>query len=120
MGRIVDGILDFFYQIKVAIVKPFTQPEPGLDAFLKTHGMILENGEGKALGYGMLTAGDSIIVTTTHAGVLDSKTQGGDWNPGNDVQQAVSFKLDPQFDMSGALQAVCVNDITDADELIRR
>ncbi|HZD35416.1 MAG TPA: hypothetical protein VE130_09450 [Nitrososphaeraceae archaeon] len=42
------------------------------------------------------------------------------WNPGNDDQQAVSFKLDPKFDTSGALQAVCVNDITDADELIRR
>jgi hypothetical protein len=185
MGTIVDGIEDGFYQIKVAIVKPFSHPEPGLDAFLKTHGLIPENGQGGAFGYGLLTTGDSIIVTTTHAGVLDSETQGGDaqnpiwhnhdvqlaegktglcpgkeidtisfeqpgsvdiqgkaanlfdvpstfdgtdaltntpmtWNPGNDVQQAVSFKLDPKFDMSGALQAVCVNDITNADQLIVR
>ncbi|HZD35417.1 MAG TPA: hypothetical protein VE130_09455 [Nitrososphaeraceae archaeon] len=40
MSRIVDGIVDGFYQIKVAIVKPFSHPEPGLDAFLKTHGLI--------------------------------------------------------------------------------
>lgn len=156
-------------------------------AFLITHGLIPENGAGGAFGYGLLTAGgDSIIVTTTHAGVLDSETQGGDANnpiwhnhfmhlvegktglcdgleidtitfeqpgavnirgptaslsdipssftgtdaltmaplilsPGNNIEQTVSFKLDPKFNqMTGALEAVCVTDIKQAEELIIR
>jgi hypothetical protein len=182
----VDGIVKGFLKIKTAIVEPFEEPQPGLNAFLITHGLIPQNGEGGAFGYGLLTAGgDSIIVTPTHAGVLDSETQGAIkdnpiWHnhfvqlttgksglcpaeeidtitfeqpgsveisgriasllgipgtfsgtnaltntpvtlsPGNDVEQAVSFTLEPHFDSSGALLAVCVNDITPAENLIVR
>jgi hypothetical protein len=34
--------------------------------------------------------------------------------PGSDVQDVVSFKLDPKFDNEGNLAAVCVTDITSA------
>jgi len=82
-----DIILDGFLKIKDAIIRPFGQTDPpvgntngGLDAFLKTHGLIPENGQGGAFGYGILTTntrtGDgSLIVTTTHKGVLDSAEQ---------------------------------------------
>ncbi len=57
-----DIILDGFLKIKEAIITPFGQTDPpvgntngGLDAFLKTHGLIPENGQGGAFGYGILT-----------------------------------------------------------------
>ncbi|MGA7368439.1 MAG: hypothetical protein WBX01_04870, partial [Nitrososphaeraceae archaeon] len=80
-------MVDGFLTIKEAIIKPFGEVDPpqaslvqpgmgGLNAFLKTHGLIPENGEGGAFGYGILTenteSGDgSLTVATTHAGVLD-------------------------------------------------
>jgi hypothetical protein len=68
-------------RIETAIVEPFNGPQPELEAFLITHGLIPENDEGGGFGYGLLTAGgDSIIVTTTHAAVLDSEAQGGSAN----------------------------------------
>ena len=82
-----DMIFDGFLNIKEAIITPFGQTDPpvgntngGLDAFLKTHGLIPQDGQGGAFGYGILTnntsTGDgSLIVTTTHAGVLDSAVQ---------------------------------------------
>jgi hypothetical protein len=52
---------------------------------------------------------------------IDALTNGMmTWTTGNDVQQAMSFKLDPKFDMSGAEQAICVTDIPEADQLIRK
>jgi hypothetical protein len=190
-----DMITDGFLTIKEAIIKPFGEPNPpegntdgGLEAFLKTHGLIPENGEGGAFGYGVITTntleGDgSLIVATTHAGVLDSSTQNGDANnpiwhnhfvtlkedqtncgddpavdaitfeqpgsveiegktakllqipnqftspdsltmmeitlePGNEVQDVVSFKLAPVFGTSNELLAVCVTDITSAENVI--
>lgn len=199
--KIVDG----FLTIKEAIIKPFgaidpspdtiTQPSMGgYNAFLKTLGLIPENGEGGAFGYGILTenteTGDgSLTVATTHAGVLDSVKQANindpiwhnhmvalgddatncgtdpavakisweqpgnvdvkgksisltkipnefsspssfdptgadeDYNPGNVVQQVVSFKLVPVPSTGGSapdgtLVAVCVTDITPAENLI--
>jgi hypothetical protein len=38
-------------------------------------------------------------------------------SPGTDVDNVVSFKLDPKFD-AGQLKAVCVTDIRDADKII--
>jgi hypothetical protein len=80
-----DIITDGFLTIKEAIIKPFGDPNPplgnegGLEAFLKTHGLIPVNGEGGAFGYGILTSnsagGLGITVATTHAGVLDSAEQ---------------------------------------------
>ena len=82
-----DILLGGFLKIKEAIITPFGQIDPpvgntngGLNAFLKTHRLIPENGQGGAFGYGILTTntrtGDgSLIVTTTHAGVLDSAEQ---------------------------------------------
>ena len=37
--------------------------------------------------------------------------------PGTDVNNVVSFKLEPHFDDKGRLQAVCVKDIKPADEI---
>jgi len=48
---------------------------------IATFGDIPRQGQGGAFGYGVLTSGgDSIIVTTTHPGVLDSALQKGDIN----------------------------------------
>lgn len=48
-----------------------------MSAFLKTHGHIPTNGDGGAFGYGILTTEglDAVVVSTTHAGVLDSEEQ---------------------------------------------
>jgi hypothetical protein len=197
---IPDIITDGFLIIKEAIIKPFGQPNPpvgntagGFDAFLRTHGLIPENGEGGAFGYGVLTtntdSGLGLVVATTHQGVLDSQEQsnindpiwhnhmvklGNDPNncgtdmavaqitweqpgdvqiqgktahltnipnqfsspssfnpngpdesyePGNDVQNVVSFKLVPipaggGSAPDGTIQAVCVTDITPAEDII--
>jgi len=37
--------------------------------------------------------------------------------PGTNVNNVVSFKLEPHFDDKGGLQAVCVKDIKPADEI---
>ncbi len=48
-----------------------------MSAFLETHGHIPTNGDGGAFGYGILTSEglDAVVVSTTHAGVLDSEEQ---------------------------------------------
>ena len=47
-----------------------------LEATLTTEGLIPTDGSEGAFGYGILTEdGDAILVTTTHAGVLDSEEQ---------------------------------------------
>ena len=48
-----------------------------MSAFLKTHGHIPTDGDGGAFGYGVLTSEglDAVVVSTTHAGVLDSEEQ---------------------------------------------
>jgi hypothetical protein len=153
-----------------------------LEATLITERGIPTDGSKRAFGYGILTAdGDAILVSTTHAGVLDSEKQNyildptwhnhfvrlGDVeqcgkNPGvvditwqspgevgiNDnrasingvptdefegwhsmtgeelsmtlgeyVSDVVSFRLDPVFDKEDGLQAVCVTDITPAEDV---
>jgi hypothetical protein len=90
ISEVPDKIFDGFLTIKEAFVKTFGELNPplgnedgGLNAFLKTHGLIPQNGEGDAFGYGILTTnsdpasgGDgSLIVATTHAGVKDSAVQ---------------------------------------------
>lgn len=57
-----------------------------LDAKITTEGKVAKNGHDGAFGYGVLTlsgfggVGDSLMVSTTHQGVLDSAKQGGDAN----------------------------------------
>jgi hypothetical protein len=48
-----------------------------MSAFLETHGHIPTNGDGGAFGFGILTDEglDAVVVSTTHAGVLDSEEQ---------------------------------------------
>jgi hypothetical protein len=48
-----------------------------MSAFLETHGPIPTNGDGGPFGYGILTSEglDAVVVSTTHAGVLDSEEQ---------------------------------------------
>src|ERR687893_770561 len=153
-----------------------------LEAELTTEGEIPTDGTEGAFGYGILTNdGDAILVSTTHAGVLDSEEQNyildptwhnhfvtlGDveqckenpgvvditwqspgeveiddnnaeisdvptdefegWHSitgeelsmtlGEDVSDVVSFRLDPVFDEENGLQAVCVTDITPAENI---
>lgn len=53
-----------------------------LSATITTESKIAKGGQDGAFGYGVLTGGDSLMVGTTHAGVLDSIKQGGDqFNP---------------------------------------
>ncbi len=210
ISEVPDKIFDGFLTIKEAFIKTFGKLNPplgnergGLDAFLKTHGLIPQNGEGGAFGYGIITTntltGDgSLTVATTHAGVLDSAEQrnigdpvwhnhmiklkedeancgklvdDGDpplavsqitwkqpgdvlikgktaelikipnvfsspssfnpngpkepYEPGNRVQDVVSFKLAPVPSDGGSapggtLKAVCVTDITSAENLVRK
>ena len=63
-----------FLDIKSATVRVTSAKVDG--ANLLTGAKIPLDGSGKAFGYGILT-GDSVIVSTTHAGVLDSETQNG-------------------------------------------
>ncbi len=75
----VSALADFLNLDQVLVRKNTS----GLDAIFKTNGMIPTDGNGDppAFGYGLLTQG-GIIVSTTHKGVLDSETQGGDgFNP---------------------------------------
>ena len=48
-----------------------------MSAFLETHDHIPTNGDGGAFGYGILTTEgiNAVVVSTTHAGVLDSEEQ---------------------------------------------
>lgn len=48
-----------------------------MSAFLETHGHIPTDGDGGAFGYGILTNEglDAVVVSTTHASVLDSEVQ---------------------------------------------
>src|SRR5919107_3387316 len=154
-----------------------------LEATLTTEGVIPTDGSEGAFGYGIPTDdGDAILVSTTHAGVLDSEEQdyildptwhnhfvrlGDDvaecgedqgivditwqspgqveinddiasisgvptdefqgWHSitgedlsmilGQDVSNVVSFRLAPVFDEQAGLQAVCVTDITAAEDI---
>lgn len=154
-------------------------------AILQAHGHIPKDGSGGAFGYGILTTQglNAIMVSTTHAGVLDSEDQrnandprwhnhyvslgedsencgnnpavtsitfqspgevivnknkavmsnlpakftgtnalNGDpltLSPGTNVQNVVSFVLEPIFNDSDELQAVCVADIRPADKVIK-
>ena len=156
-----------------------------ISALLTSESKIPKDG-GKAFGYGILTHTglDGVIVTTTHAGVKDSKLQkdasdpifhnhyvkletglsglcnGPEVadltfespgrvsvlqrfvamrdlpfsfsgtsakthdpliiNPGGNVDDVVSFTLEPKFDGSGNLRAVCVNNIMSAEHLTVR
>ena len=61
-----------------------TTGESTLDATITTATKINKGGQDGAFGYGVVTlaglggTGDSLIVATTHKGVLDSEKQGGD------------------------------------------
>lgn len=48
-----------------------------MSALLETHGHIPTDGSGGAFGYGILTSEglDAVVVSTTHAGVLDGEEQ---------------------------------------------
>jgi hypothetical protein len=159
-----------------------TVDDDELSARLITEGEIPTDGSEGAFGYGILTNdGDAILVSTTHAGVLDSEEQNyildptwhnhfvrlGDvkqckenpgvvditwqspgevgindniarirdvptdefegWHSitgeelsmtlGEDVSNVVSFRLDPVFDKETGLEAVCVTDITPAEDI---
>jgi hypothetical protein len=172
--------LESFLTIQTARV---TADDNDLSARLTTEGVIPTGGDEGAFGYGILTDdGNAILVSTTHAGVLDSEEQdyildptwhnhlvtlsediaecGEDqgvqditwqspgevrindnraritdvptdefqgWHSitgedlsltlGEDVSNVVSFRLDPVFDEQAGLQAVCVTDITPAENI---
>ncbi len=65
--------LESFLTIQTARV---TADDNDLSARLTTEGVIPTGGDEGAFGYGILTDdGDAILVSTTHAGVLDSEEQ---------------------------------------------
>lgn len=71
---IIAESMGSFLTIKKAKVE--VEPEVEVDkAKIKADAAIPTDGSGGAFGYGILTNGDSIMVTTTHAGVLDSEDQ---------------------------------------------
>ncbi len=173
-------VTESFLIIERAVV---SADDEELDATLITEGEIPTDGSEGAFGYGILTEdGDAILVSTTHAGVLDSEEQeyildptwhnhlvrlGNDieqcgtdpgvvditwqspgevriddriarindvptdefegWHSitgeelsmtlGEDVSNVVSFRLNPVFSDSG-LEAVCVTDLTPAEDVI--
>lgn len=55
----------------------------GLNAVLRTNGVIPTDGSGGAFGYGIVTSAglSAVIVATTHQGVRDSVTQGSGAGP---------------------------------------
>jgi hypothetical protein len=55
----------------------------GLNAILRTNGVIPTDGSGGAFGYGIVTSAglSAVIVATTHQGVRDSVTQGSGAGP---------------------------------------
>ena len=57
-----------------------TSTDSTLGARIQTASKIAKNGNDGAFGYGVLTSGDSLMVSTTHQGVLDSSSQAGDAN----------------------------------------
>jgi hypothetical protein len=64
-----------FLNIREATIDTIDSEE--MSVFLQTHGHIPTNGDGGAFGYGILTSQglDAVVVSTTHAGVLDSEEQ---------------------------------------------
>lgn len=61
------------------IVSAKIEPDKtGLEVKIGTATPIATDGTDGAFGYGVLNSGDSLMVATTHGGVLDSETQGGD------------------------------------------
>jgi hypothetical protein len=187
---VIADTLEGFLNIRKAVVEV---DDHQLDAQIRTHELIPTNGEEGAFGYAIITDKglDAVIVTTSHAGVLDSKEQDDADDPifhnhfvalddnseecgddpkiekityespgevdiekrkallenvplkfegtnvdrpgtdkhdielgedikfkaGTDVQDVVSFKLDPKFD-GDKIEAVCVTDIESAEDVI--
>lgn len=186
---VIADALEDFLNIKKAVIKV---DDDQLDSEIKTNGHIPTNGEEGAFGYAIITDKglDALIVTTSHAGVLDSKEQDDANDPifhnhyvalddnskecgddpkiekityqspgkvdiekrkalleniplkfegtnvdrpgtekhdielgedikfkaGTDVQDVVSFKLDPKFD-GDKIKAICVTDIEPAEDV---
>ncbi|MDN5847740.1 MAG: hypothetical protein L0H53_15860 [Candidatus Nitrosocosmicus sp.] len=71
---------DDFLEIREATIDADSDE---MSAFLETHGHIPTNGDGGAFGYGTLTDEglNAVVVSTTHAGVLDSEEQDGADDP---------------------------------------
>ena len=69
-----DGDNDDYLKIRQATIDANSDE---ISAFLETHGHIPTNGDGGALGYGILTNEglDAVVVSATHAGVYDSEEQ---------------------------------------------
>jgi hypothetical protein len=67
-----------YLNIKVAIVD--TNKQRVTNGQFTTEAFIPQNGQGGAFGYGIITGEGTVIVSTTHAGVLDSKLQDGNKN----------------------------------------
>ena len=95
-----------FLSIRQALVQ--TSPDKVDSAKINTKASIPKDGSGGAFGYGVLTSG-TIIVSTTHPGVLDSETQNG--NPDSPIFHNHYLQLgsDP---LCGTDPAVLLNTLT--------
>jgi hypothetical protein len=73
-----------------------TEDGTTLDAAFVTAAKINKGGQDGAFGYGILNSGDSLMVATTHAGVLDSEKQDGQFDP---VWHTHVVELTPHLDL---------------------
>jgi hypothetical protein len=97
-----------FLSIRQALVQ--TSSDKVDSAKMNTKASIPKDGSGGAFGYGVLTS-DTIIVSTTHPGVLDSKTQNG--NKDNPVFHNHYTQLDfPPNPHCGPNPEVVLNTLT--------
>ena len=65
-----------FFSLKQGVVNK--SPNKVDSAIFQTRAGIPKDGNHGAFGYGVITASGTVIVSTTHKGVLDSKTQGAE------------------------------------------
>jgi hypothetical protein len=79
LAPVIASTMEAFLQIENAEVK--IKNNDKLDAKIQVEDDIPEDGSGGAAGYGIITAEDAVIVTTTHGGVYDSQEQNGADDP---------------------------------------
>ncbi|MGD1835199.1 MAG: hypothetical protein ACPKQO_05710, partial [Nitrososphaeraceae archaeon] len=102
---------DYFLDIKKAKIGIKAYEDVIKKIFIETRGEIPTDGSAGAFGYGVVLSNGKAIVTTTHAGVLDSEDQQNILDP---IWHNHFVKLDTanQACLDEGLSGVAVADIT--------